>query len=154
MAQTTAQVSSGCGKVEVSIDNSTWTDISGVTNKVDGLEQSRMSGEVYTLTGDTALIGGGKREPIEASVAIVYTETDAEGYQVIRQWFETTGCDNPFYLRYSPRGGAAGDEQITTSEGRLTSFIYPPLDAGSGDPIMCGFKAKFPGVTTTIVATS
>ena len=154
MAQTTAQVSKGCGKVEVALDalGVTFTDISGVANTVSDTEQSKISGEAYTIEGDGALIGVSKREPLELSVQLVYTETDAEGYELCRDHWETAGYNNPIWLRWSPRGGDAGDEQLTTGSGRMTAFTYPELDASSGDPIMCGFKIKVGSVTTTIVA--
>jgi len=152
MAQTTAQVSMGCGKLEVSTNNTDWTDISGVSQSLEGTEQTKMSGEVYTLDGNGPLIGGGKFEPLEITVNIVYTETDAEGYELVREIFETAGCDVAFYLRWSPRGGGAGHEQITTGNSRLTSFTYPPMDASAGGPIMAGFSLKAGTVTTTIVA--
>jgi hypothetical protein len=152
MAQTTDQVSQGCGKLEISYDNVTWTDISGVSQSVTDTSQTKMSGEVYTLDGNGPLIGGGKFEPMELTVAIVYTETDAEGYEIIRERFETAGCDVAFYLRWSPRGGNAGDEQLTTGNSRLTEFTYPAMDASAGGPILAGFKLKAGYVTTTIVA--
>lgn len=154
MAQTTAQVSKGCGKVEVALDGLgvTFTNISGVANTVSDTEQTKITGEAYTIEGDGALIGVGKREPMELSVAIVYTETDAEGYEVLREHWEAAGCDGPLWLRWSPRGGNAGDEQLTTGKGFMTAFTYPDLDAASGDPIMCGFKIKCGSVATTIVA--
>ena len=154
MAQTTAQVSKGCGKVEVALDGLgvTFTDISGVAMTVSDVEQTKISGEAYTIEGDGALIGVSKREPMEITVGIIYTETDAEGYEILREHWETAGCNNPIWLRWSPRGGDAGDEQLTTGKGFMTSFTYPDLDASSGDPISCGFKIKCGTVTTTIVA--
>ena len=152
MAQTTAQVSMGCGKLVVSDDGVTYTDISGVSQSLEGTEQTKMSGEVYTLEGNGPLIGGGKFEPLEITVNIVYTETDAEGYELVREIFETAGCDVEFYLRWSPRGGNAGDEVLTTGNSRLTSFTYQPMDASAGGPIMAGFSLKAGYVTTTIEA--
>ena len=111
-----------------------------------------MSGEAYTLTGDTALVAGGKKEPMELVFVIVYSEDDDDAYELVREHFETAGCGGNFCARWSPRGGSAGHEQIATAEGVLVSFIYPPMDAGAGGPIMAGFTLKAPYVTTTIVA--
>jgi len=152
MAQTTTQVSQGCGKLEVSLDNVTWEDISGVATSVADTTQTKMSGEVFTLEGNGPLIGGGKFEAMELTVALVYTETDAEGYEYVREIWETAGCDVEFYMRWSPRGGNAGDEILTTGNSRLTEFTYPPMDASAGGPILTGFKLKAGEVTTTIVA--
>ena len=154
MAQTTASVPMACGKLEIALDGacSVWTDISGEGSTVEGTEQTRISGEAYTFTGDKAIVKGGKREPMELTFSIVYTETDAEAYEVIRETFETTGCGVAICVRWSPRGGGAGTEMITTDQGILTSFTYPPMDASGGGPIMSGFAMKTGGVTTTIVA--
>jgi len=153
MPQTTNQVALGCGQLELSTDScGTWTDISGESQSIGGTEQGRMSGEAYTLDGDTALVGGGKREPLELMVVIVYTEADAEAYELAREAFETTGCGGDVCLRWSPRGGNAGDEQLTSAEGILVNFIYPPMDASTGGVIMSGFTVKAPSIATTIVA--
>jgi hypothetical protein len=142
-----------CGKVEISDDCTSYTDISGETQSIGGTEQTRMSGEAYTQAGGTAIVKGGKREPMEITVNIVYTETDAEVYEVARDIFEsTTECGAPVCVRWSPGGGDAGDEQVTTAEGILVSFTYPPLDASAAGPIMGAFTIKTPSVSTTIVA--
>ena len=155
MAQTTAQVTQSCGQVEIStnVDCSSWYDASGEVQSVTGMDQTRMSGEAYTLAGDVALLGGGKREPIELEFAIVYTETDAEVYERVRTLFELPGyCGFPFCVRWSPRGGNAGDEQLTTYLGVLTGFSYPPLDASSGGVIMGAFTVKTAYITTAIIS--
>ena len=152
MAQTTTQVTQSCGEVEFSTNCTDYTDISGATQSVSGTEQSRMVGDAYTLEGDYALVGAGKREPLDLSFVIVYTETDAEAYERVRHQFETAGCGATACVRWSPRGGDAGEEQITTAQGVLTSFTYPPLDAASGGVIMGGFTLHTPNVTTTIIA--
>jgi hypothetical protein len=152
MAQTTGQVPMACGKLEISTDSCvTWTDISGEAQSLEGADQTRMSGEAYTLTGDTALIAGGKKEPMELVFTIVYSEGDTEAYELARDHFETTGCGGGFCVRWSPGGGDVGDEQITTGAGILVSFTYPPMDASAGGPIMGGFTLKVASTTTTIV---
>ena len=152
MAQTTAQVSQACSKIEVSFDNcATFTDISGVSQSIEGLEQTRMSGEAYTFDGDYALITTGKREPMEVTVNIVYTETDAEGYEIVREQFETSGCNVPLCVKYTPRGAGAGNEAITLN-GKLIGFTYPMSDASSGDPIVAAFVIKAGYASTAIIA--
>ena len=153
MAQTTSQVPMACGQLEISTDSCVnWSDISGEAQSLGGTEQARMSGEAYTLDGDTALLGGGKREPMELVVAIVYTESNTEAYDLVRAAFEAAGCGGGFCLRWSPAGGSAGDDRITTGEGILVSFTYPPMDAATGGPIMVGFVVKVAGTSTAIIA--
>jgi hypothetical protein len=151
MTQTTGAVANSCAKVEISLNNSTWTDISGVAMSVGGTEQTRIKGEAYTFDGGKAIVKSGKREPMELEFSIIYSETDAEAYQQVRLTFESAACAPNFYVRWSPRGGNADDEQITSDVGVLTSFTYPPVDAKEGGPIIAGFKVYVPGVTTTII---
>jgi hypothetical protein len=76
MAQTTAAVPQSCGIIEISTDNASWTDISGVSNTLEQPEQTRMVGEARTLTGELPIVKGGKREAMDVVVKIIYTETD------------------------------------------------------------------------------
>jgi len=151
MAQTTGQVPQACGMIEISTDCVTYTDVSGVFQSVQDTTQARKSGEAYTFEGDKAIVAAGKREPMELTFVIVYTETDAEAYEIIRTRFEIA-CGGKLCVRYTPRGSGEGKEQITTDEGIITSFTYPPMDASAGGPIMAGFKLKAGGVTTTVKA--
>ena len=152
MAQLTTQVPMACGQLEISTDSCvTWTDISGEAQSVSGTEQTRMSGEAYTLEGDTAVIAGGKKEPMELVFVIVYSEDNTDAYELARTHFETTGCGGGFCARWSPAGGSVGDEQITTGSGILVSFTYPPMDASAGGPIMAGFTLKVASTTTTVL---
>lgn len=111
-----------------------------------------MVGDAFTLDGDVPLVGAGKREAMDIVTVIIYTETDAEAYEQTRLIFETTGCGALMCMRYSPRGGDAGEEQLTSRRGVLTNFIYPALDASSGGVIMGGFTLHVPALDTAIVA--
>jgi len=154
MAQTTSQVSLGCGYIAISTDGAAWTDISGSTQSLEETTQTRITGEVYTLDGDAALPCGGKIEPTEITVNIVYTETDAEAYEIVRLIFEgSTSCGTgDIYLRWAPRGNSAGNEQITTGAGTLVSFTYPPMNASEGGCILTGFTVRVGSLTTSIIA--
>lgn len=151
--QTTDGVPMACGQVEISSDGASYTDISGETQSLTAGAQTMISGEAYTLAGGTAIIKGGKREPMESEVVIIYSETDAEAYEQARSIFENTAnCNNTAYLRYSPQGGDANEEQLTSGEGTIISFTYPNLDASAGGPIVAGFTIKHNGFSTAIVA--
>ncbi len=156
MPQTTTQVTQSCGKVEINVNadcpgTGSWDDISGETQSVTGPDQSRMTGTAFTLAGSTALVGVGKREPIDLVFVIIYTETDAEAYERIRLIFEAEECGALMCVRYSPRGGNAGDE-ILTARGVISSFKYPALDASAGGVILGGFTLFAPELVTAIVA--
>lgn len=137
-------------KIEISANGSTWTDISGETNTVDPGDQSRTNGEMYTVAGDTAVVTAGKREPLEITVKVIYTEATGEAFEVVRAIHETAG--GVCYLRYAPKGGATGDAQYTSAKGVLIALTYPSTDAGDGKPVMAGFKVKTPSLTRALIA--
>lgn len=155
---TTNQVSSACAQIEIRIPDAgveDWTDISGEAQSVANTDQSRMSGEAYVFAGDTPIVMSGSRESMELTVTIIYTEDDSEAYTMVRNAFEdTTTCPGGgrVYLRWSPRGGGPGHEQLECN-GYLTSFTYPEVDASTGDPIVSEFSLITGGPTTSVVAT-
>lgn len=149
--QITSSVPQSCGQIEISEDNVTWLDISGESQSLEQPEATRMVGEAFTLAGNGPIIKSGKVEAFDLVFRILYSETDAEAYQRVRNVFEQTGCNNNIYVRYSPRGGSADHERLT-GNGPLTSFLYPNLDASAAGPIVGGFTVRVGGLTTTIIA--
>jgi hypothetical protein len=154
MPQTTTSVALACGMLEIATDLACagWVDISGSSSVVEQPEQSRISGEGYTFDGDNAIVEGGKKEPMEIVVAIVYTETAGEAFEIVRAAWEATGCGERMCLRYSPNGGNAGDALYTTPRGIITNFLYPNMDAAAGGPIMAGFTLKVGYLTASVIA--
>lgn len=146
MTQTTGQISFVNAKIEISTNGSSWTDISGHTSSIDVPAQARASGEAYTFDGDTALITGGKREPVEITVRIIYTEADTDAFEVVEAEFETDDGD-PLYLRWTPKGSGANTSQYATGACEIVSFQYPGGDASSADPIMTEFVLKAASIT-------
>lgn len=147
MAQTTSALAMTDGTIEVSTNGSSWTDISGSGSTVEPGDQTRQSGEVYTVSGDTAIITGGKREPLELEIKIVYTETAGEAFEVLRAIHEA--APGTIYVRYG-RGGS-GSFLFTSAKGVLTSFVYPPLMSDDAKPKLLGIKCKVPSVTKSVV---
>jgi len=149
MAQTEGGISFVDCKVETSPDDSVWTDISGFNASVALGGGSRQTGEAYTFDGDTAIIKGGKREPLEITVRVVYTEGASDPFEVVRALYEA-GSD--FYVRWSPKGGDSSEFLFTSDAGIITNPPYPSGEAGSGDPVMIEFTLKTPKVTKSVVA--
>lgn len=149
MAQTADALSARNAQIEVSADNVTWVDISGSASAVTPSDQTRQSGVAYTFDGDTGILTGGKREPLEIQVRIVYTGTASEAFATVRAIHED---DGEIYLRWSPQGGAPGDKLYTTAKGVLTAFIYPPVDTEEAGPIMAGFTVTTPSVTESTIS--
>ena len=152
MTQTTANVSMAASKVSVSINGSDWTDISGQAQSVEVPAQVRKSGEAYTFEGDTSLIAGGKREPMEVTVKILYTGESGEAFETARAEFEADVGD-AFYVKFSPAGGAAGKYEYSSGAAELVSFEYPPADASSGDPVLASFTVKCAKLTQATIST-
>ncbi len=148
MAQTTNAISFAGAKVEVSTDGTTWTDISGFATAVELGGGERQTGTAFTFDGDTAIIRGGKREPLEVTVRVVYTEGASDPAETVRAAYEN-GTD--LYIRWSPKGGASGDALFTTDAAVVTTPPYPAGEAGSGDPVVIEFTALTPKVTRSTI---
>jgi len=149
MAQTTGATTARAATVGVSSDGSSWTDISGFAMSVTGQSQDRMSGEVYTFDGDTAIIGAGKREPEEIEISYVYTEGGSDPFEVIRAVFENATA---YYFRWTVKAATTGNFRFTTPACYVTSFTYPEIEAeNAGDPIAGAFTVRTPYVTKAAV---
>ena len=135
MAQTTAATSSVASKVEV-YSSGQWVDVSGSTNQVNNPEQARMSGEGYTFTGDTAIVKGGKREPIEVGFRCIYTEEAAEAFEILRGYCEATGGTDTD-IRWTVK-----TKVFTITDGVVTRLQYPAADATDANPVMCEFSVR------------
>lgn len=151
MAQMTNALSAVDSVVEISVNGTVWTDISGFSNKLDVPAQTRMSGEAYTFDGDTGIITTGKRTPMEITVNALYSEGAAEAFEIVRAQFETAHGAGPLYVRWSPAGNDTGDFRFTTPAGKVVSFQYPAVDGNSPAPIPFTFTVKVPSVTKAVV---
>lgn len=151
MAQTTDQLSFVDAEIEYSENGSSWTDISGFANElaVDGGD--RMSGEVYTAEGDTPLIAPGKRQPLEITVTVTYTEGTGDPFEDAREAYETDGGGDA-YIRWSPKGGDSTEFQFTSAKGIITAFGYPQGPVEPGDPLTVQFTVKVPSISKAVVA--
>lgn len=148
MAQTTGATTARVATVGISSDGSSWTDISGFANAVTDTSQDRTSGEDYTFDGDTAIIGVGKREPVESTIRIIYTEGAGEPWKVLRAAFENA---TDYYVRYTVKAATTGNSRFTSGKGQIISCPYPEIDTTSGDPVACEFTFKHPGWTEAAV---
>ena len=155
MAQTTLGMSSVNARVEYSLDAAAWVEMSGSATSVTVAGGTRVSGEAYTASGDTAFITAGKREPIEVTVAGVYSETtgDPEFFEALAAVYESgAGCA----IRWSPTAyDTTNQKRYTTANtagsaavGVITAWNYPSVDISSGDPIIVEFTVKCAGLLT------
>jgi len=118
-------------------DCGTSTDLSGSFNVVEQPEQSRISGEAYNFEDDVACVGCGKREPVEVSFSIVYTDDAADAFQVLQPYF-TNGSE--VCIAWYP-GGTTGSSGYGVY-GQITNWVYPGGEASSADPMICGLSVR------------
>jgi len=143
MTQTVDFFGKSCGFVEVSSNNSDWTDISNVIDKVEPSESTIKTGEVYTQDGDNPILTSGKNEPLELALAGVYSDLATEGYTVVKALIS---CGAAIYVRYGPND-TTGDPEFTTGSGVFSGFQEPGLDAEDPVAMAWGFKIKVPSIT-------
>lgn len=147
MTQTTGAINAVNGKIEVSANGSSWTDISGSTNKVEEVPQEADTGEAATLEGDYMIPTAGKFKPVELAITVLYTEVANEAWSFFNTQRAVAG--RPIYVRYSPAGGASGDKRFftangagTATPGRITKFTFPRSDAGEASPVMLAMTVR------------
>ncbi len=148
MAQTSDGISFRDCKIEISPNGTTWTDISGFANALEIGGGERQVGEMFTFDGDTAIIRGGKRNPLEITVKAVYTEGTNDPYETVRAAYE---AGSNLYVRWSPKGGQNGEFQFASDAGIVTDAPYPGGEAESGDVVLFEFTIKTPKVTKSVV---
>lgn len=157
MAQTTGAFSKSNYKIEVSVNGSTWVNVSGQAGdvKVSGGEQ--LTGEQQTAENQyPVVVGSGKSAALKIDVNLLYTETAGEAFQTVwARWESTT---RTIFLRWSPKGGATGDERYVASNNAgtavacpITNCALPDLDANSGDPALFAFSILAPRVVQEVV---
>ena len=138
MAKTSDAVSNACARVEIQPGcTGSWYNVGGESTTVTVPKSTRATGSKAVFNDQRHVVTGGKQPPITVVISGVYTENPAEAYMLVRDVWETPGvsdCDKPMCARWIPQGGTPGD-LVYTATGQLTGFQYPPLDAGSADPI-------------------
>src|SRR5690349_14338311 len=132
MSQTTGAMSSIDARMQTSPDGTNWTDHSGEATRVTPTGGGRQTGSRNTLEGDFPVVTNGKRILMDVEVEYLYTEGASDLFEVVRAAYE---AGTALYVRWAPKGGQTGEFQFTTTVGRITDFLYPPVDAESADPI-------------------
>uniref|UniRef100_A0A6M3J4A5 Tail protein n=1 Tax=viral metagenome TaxID=1070528 RepID=A0A6M3J4A5_9ZZZZ len=145
MAQTTGAMSGVNVAVYYSNDGTNFTDISGSVSSVTPSGFNRQSGEVYSFDGDHAIIGKGKREPLEVEVNTVYSELAGEAFVVAWTEFDADDGDS-FWFRWV---NTSGGSTYTTDTGVLLSLLPPSGEAAPGDPLVASATLKCAQVNKT-----
>ena len=146
MPQTTTAINVVDAVVEVSTNGTTWTNISGSTNKVEPSPQTTDSGMAASLEGQYKIVRAGKYNPVDITVTILFTETAAEAYAILHGQKEVAG--HPLYLRYAPVGyngeyrWYTADSNGNKAAARITEFPYPGANSEDAGPHLVVFKLQ------------
>lgn len=149
MTQTTAAITMRAVKVEVSTDNTNWTNISGEFNSIENSGGEIGTGEVYTADGDYPIVGIGKIAMMETKLKVVYVETSGSAWNAFWDAYKN-GTD--IYVRYSPKGGNSGNLLFTSGKGYVTSPVLPAAEVSDGNPVTCELTFKHPGFTKSQIS--
>jgi hypothetical protein len=118
------------GKVEISTDGVTFTDISGFANSwsVDGGD--RMIGEAFTFDGDGPAVALGKKNRFTIAFSFLYTEGATDPAKAL---WDAYNSSTVYYVRLSPTGGSTNEFTYTSGAGYFLQPLVPDNDASSPD---------------------
>jgi hypothetical protein len=157
MAQTTGAKARSLFKLEVSNDGVTWTDISGAAAGVTPSGGEQQVGEQNTADGQFPIVtGSAKFNARQLEFNCVYTETAGEPWKFVSARYNSV--TPTVYVRYSPKGGAIGDQRFLVSDNAGNAFAAPIMnclppegDASSGNPLMFTFTVIAPRLYETTI---
>jgi len=158
MAQTTAANARSNFQVEVSTDGTAWTDISGAAASVTPSGGEQHIGEQNTADGEAPVVTGSNKVASRTlEVNCLYTETSGEAWKTVVARYN--GSAKTIYMRYSPEGGASGDQLFTCADDAGSAFAAPIVnclppegDASTGDPLMFTFSVQTPKLAESTVS--
>lgn len=159
MAQTQNAVAQSNFQVQVSVDGTTWTDISGNATAISTSGGEQQIGSQNTADGDAAIVTPSQKyAPIDFQISIVYTKTTGEAFDIVMGQWESD--NKSIYVRYAPEGGigtVGGNDLFTLSDANdaafaapIVSILPPNLDASSGNPAIAQFTVRAPKATRSL----
>jgi hypothetical protein len=117
--------------------------VSGSVNAVTPASQTKIVADEHTFDEEGALTQEGKKNPVDITVRMAFTNQATEAYRLARAAFMDATCDGKICLRWIP-GGNVGDDGFQTGYVPVTSFDWPPIDANAGGPVMATFIVHAP----------
>jgi hypothetical protein len=144
---------SSCNMCVQMMTSTTWTDVSDHMTVVSPPTQTRMTGEAYVFGEDVAVIGVGKRQPVDVTVRGVWTGTSTEPFYNVYTEF-TSPCGDLVAIRWGPDGCTTAKQVFytNTTKSEVVSLTFPGGDAGSAEIIMYEFVLRTPEVTWAVWA--
>lgn len=158
MAQTTGAIPKSNFQIEVSVNGSTWTDISGAATTVTPSGGEQMTGEQQTAEGTVPVVMySNKVAATQLEINILYTESGSEGFQIV--YGRYVGADKSIFVRYAPKGSASGNKRYVCTNNANTPIavpimacLPPEVDSASGDPAMASFSILTPKLYQETIA--
>jgi len=135
-------------KVEISTNGSAWTAITAYSASVAVDGGRRRVGVQHNFTDDYPAQTAGKRDPLKLEVHHTYSEGGSDPFEVIRAAYE---AGSALYVRWSPRGGTAGQFLFTSDAGIVLTPPYPTGEAHTGAVLLTSFVLQTPKVTKSTV---
>jgi hypothetical protein len=134
-------------KIELSTNNSTWTDISSETNSVamSGFELESEATGVFGQAKKEQTIGGYAIGTVTVRSMYAESTTGAWGLAHAAHTNRTA-----LYVRWSPRGGTTGQYRYTTDAGYVKSPVWPVGEDGAA-AVMPEIVLETPFVTQTTI---
>ena len=134
-------------KIELSTNNSTWTDISTEANSVamSGFDLETESTRVFGEVKQTQSVGGYSIGTI--TIRSMYAENTSGAWGLAQSAFANRTA---LYVRWSPRGGSTGQYRYTSDAGYVKSPVWPTGEDGAA-AIMPEIVLETPFVTQTTI---
>lgn len=130
--QTTSAINFTDAAVWVSINGGAYAEICGEANSISVSGGDRDVGEFKTYCGDTPIVLPGKRNKLQVTLRIAYTEGASDPFAVSLSAYENKGTH--YQLRWIPRGNSTGNFRYTTDANSfISSQPYPMGAADNAD---------------------
>lgn len=159
MAQITGAVSETIVKLEVSVNGTNWTDVSGALASFENSGGDILIGEQMTADGEEAIVVSSlKMAPRDLTFGVVYTEGTNDPFKVIFDVYQ--GTTKLLYVRWSPRGGAATQKRYVTSVAGVAAAVpvvscqMPGHDPGGSGVALASFSVRTPGILEETISGS
>ena len=145
MSQTTLDVAMTNCYIAMSTASSTtgFFNMSGYANSIKPGPRTRSTGKAFTYDGDTGIIHGGKRQPLDLELDFLYTEEATGPYKLIQTQYEVAGGGS-LWLRWCPKNSTTGDYIFTIPSGVIKSLDLPSGDPDSGESVKIKLVMEVP----------
>lgn len=147
MAQVTDHITLRNAKVELSLDGSTWIDISGEANSVEPAGGKRKIAELEPVLSSRPVLFVGQAEAVDLKIKVVWREAPAAASAALYLAYEQR---TPVFLRYAPKGVGASIRYRTGP----AFVVRQPLPGGTvddGRPLLVEIQLKAEYVTTEVL---